>query len=204
MNSRQWRMMALLLSVLAVTAIIAPASLAYIAGVSNTLVNVFTVQNDTPVAAEAQIEISKIIRSEGASTISPQGFAFVLENTETGEQQTLVSDAAGKASGTLRVTAAGTQVYRLYERNDARKYVSYSTDVHEVVVQAAVEQSNQIGLDITIDGNTAEKIAASFVNLYSPVDVPFTGDSTPLMAYTLLAGISMALLMTLGWRRRKV
>lgn len=199
MNIRRWRVPVLLLSALLLVSALVPATLAFLATESNHITNTFTVDPLTP-SAHVPVQIVKTVTG---GNITPEGFQFALVD-ENANIITLTTDENGEAQTVLTLDAAEhTYIYHLYEVNDHRENVQYSTAVYEIRIHT-VEKDGRIVPEITVNGQSVNRIVAAFENRYlsAASAPPLTGDSTPLALYAALALISGALACTLMRRRQ--
>ncbi len=131
----------------------------------------------TPDDLAVQIDVDKTVSNLGSEEIGPDGFQFILENTATGEQKTVTTDASGRASFTLTYTAADigkTFSYILYEVNDHRAHVSYSTVVYTITAEITLNAEGKLVATMKRDGVEVDDVRASFENTYdyTPGDLP--------------------------------
>ncbi len=203
MKKLSWLVVCLLLCV---SAVALPATLAYIIVESPSLVNTFTVPA-LPSAEEVAVEVRvhKTVLSSGKETIGPQGFHFILENAQTGAQQTITTGVTGYGSLTLAFSEADagkTHSFRLYEVNDGREKVSYSEIVYNLAIAVGFDaQQNVLTAAPSVNGESVKAILAEFENIYAASsDVPATDDAAPVMLWLLALLLSGGALLLL--RRR--
>ncbi len=151
--------------------------------------------------------VEKTVTSTGEDTISPEGFIFQLEDTDTKAKLSAKSDAKGHAAFDLVFTEADlgkTFTYHLTEVNDARPDVTYSTAVHVITVKIGSTADGKLTAAITHNGKAADKVTAAFENIYNYDPPAKTGDTTDLglwLAVMVVTG--SALLLTIFDRKRK-
>ena len=202
------RMAVLIASLLAAAlsaAFLVPSSLAYLWDQTDPVVNTFAPPAGLHEKTTAEIHISKQVISQGNDTISPEGFTFILENAQSGEQLSAVSNAKGEAAFSLSFTGADAGkrfCYSLYELNDQRKNITYSNTVYDVQIQVDFVDHRPLAT-VYLNGRETARCQAAFENLYTPViEPPFTGDSTPEALYALLLLASSGVLWALKKRAK--
>lgn len=175
--------LSLILAVLVALTVVVPATLAYVVERTGTLYNTFQPVGGTdPIYATVEVDITKTVRSMGNQLISPEGFRFHLVDTQSGETFEFVSDAFGKAAGTLAFNALEdadkTYTFRLYEVNDGMKDMRYDKKVHTVTIFVEQDvQTRQLRPQIAVDSVSMDTIAVAFTNVYAPAHLPpLTGD----------------------------
>lgn len=170
-----------------------------------------------PGDAAATIAVKKTVNNTGEETIGPEGFAFRLDNEETGDSFTAISDTGGAAAFILTFTqedAGKTYHYRLTEVDDGREDVTYSDAVYAFEITVVPDESGRLLASVSYDGETVDGLTAEFVNVYagkggtpsSPSDTPKTGDDSPVTVYAVLMAVSTAALIALmavyiRWKR---
>ncbi|MBQ7836702.1 MAG: hypothetical protein IJ389_05555 [Clostridia bacterium] len=160
-----------------------------------------------PEDVKVNLSVDKTVINKGEEEIGPEGFRFILEDTDGGKQIVLVSDKDGNANVELNFSAedAGkTFNYKLHEKNEAKDHVTYDTNVYDISVEIILnEMDNVLETAITVNGKTAEAVECAFENIYdyTPPSAPPTGDSmiTPI----ILFGASAAILVCLFVTRKK-
>lgn len=197
MKTRRWRIVVLLLSAVVALGAMVPAALAFMAAQTPPIINTFTADGFSS-AAQVPVQVVKTI---AGGNLTPAGFAFALED-ESGHVITLTTGEDGTASTVLRLsTPNSTLRYQLYEINDGRAGVCYSTAVYDIIIRTPVEDG-YIAPEITVNGESVRQICAAFENAYVPtITPPLTGDSTPLLLYAALMLASAAALCALMRRR---
>ncbi|MBQ7095702.1 MAG: hypothetical protein IJN80_04580 [Clostridia bacterium] len=136
--------------------------------------NVYTPK---PEDIKVHFQVEKKITQKGSETIGPEGFEFLLENTETHEKFTLKSDGLGKAVFTLgygEEDLGKTYSYKLSEINTGKEYVTYSTAEYLITVAISMGENNQLIATLTNNSGAAEQIIAAFENIYD-----YTPDPQP-------------------------
>ena len=139
--------------------------------------------------------MNKKVKNIGVSSIGPDGFEFVLENTISGEKQALKSDENGKAVFTLPFTVADaskTYTYKLFETNDGMTGVTYDTKVYDISIAITLSSDNKLVSTITMDGETVNNVIARFENTYytDRTTEPSTGDNSNITFWFIMMIIS--------------
>ena len=145
---------------------------------NNTFVPVIPDPEDITV----KIFVDKTVNNTGTSSIGPEGFEFVLENTESGEKRALKSDENGDAVFSLPFTSADagkTFTYKLSEKNGKMTGVTYDTKVYDISVYVVLGEDNKLIAGVSINGQITENPVAEFVNTYHAKlpDTPPTSDN---------------------------
>lgn len=193
----------LLISVAAVVAFVVPVTLAYIFDKTEPVVNTFVPPQGLNEQTAANIQVLKKVTNTGKEEIGPGGFKFVLENTATGEQQTVESDFKGNAAFTIPYagTDAGkTFFYSVYEINDGRENVTYSEKVYAIQVDVEMMEDKPVAR-VYLDGVETANCQVQFENLYGALEPPDTGDQGLLWVYGALLIVSFAALMVILRRK---
>lgn len=163
--------------------------------VSVTFNNAFLPAVPDPEDIVVNIAVDKIVKNTGTATISPEGFEFVLENTESGEKITLNTDANGKELFALPFTAedAGkTFTYKLSETDKRLKGVTYDKKVYDIHITVTLGGDNKLVASITVDGKTVTNVVAKFENIYygENPNFPQTGDNSNTAFWFLMMLVS--------------
>ena len=169
---------------------------------------VFTnVYTPKPADLPITVQVSKTVKNIGKETIGPEGFTFVLEeNTDAKVEAT--TDESGKAVFNLTATEdmiGHTFKLKLYEKNNGKAHVTYSTDVHEITVTIRLGSDNKLVADLTVDGKDVKDVNVAFENVYDYTvpATPVTGDSTPVvLLFSILAVSAMALAAAVIFRKK--
>lgn len=155
------------------------------------------------------VTVTKTVKNTGKETMSPEGFSFLLENTDTGEKITRKTDANGNTVFSLGFSAADvdkTYSYKLTEVNDGKANVTYSAAVYNFRISLKLGDDHQLAATITVDGKPVESLAAAFENIYGPgagADSPDTGDHSNLQLYIAMSAASAAAIALLLVFRKK-
>lgn len=169
---------------------------------------VFTnVYTPRPADLDFTFQVQKTVKNIGKETIGPEGFTFVLEEN-TGAKVEATTDKDGKAS--FQLTAIEEMIghtfkLKLYEKNDGKANVTYSTAVYEITVTIRLGSDNKLVADLTVDGKATEQVNVAFENTYDYTipATPHTGDSTPVvLLFSLLAISGMALAAAVIFRKK--
>lgn len=169
---------------------------------------VFTnVYTPKPADLPLTVQVQKNVKNVGKETIGPEGFTFVLEESADSKIEA-TTDKDGKA--TFQLTATEDMIgevfkLKLYEKNDGKAHVTYSTAVHEITVTIRLGSDNKLVADLTVDGKATEQVNVAFENVYDYTipATPHTGDSTPVvLLFSLLAVSGMALAAAVVFRKK--
>ena len=135
-----------------------------------------------------KINVDKTVKNTGSSSISPAGFEFVLENTVSGDKQTLKTDENGDAVFSLPFAFADvdkTFTYKLSEINNGMAGVTYDTKIYDISIAITLSNDNELVASITMDGEKVNKAIATFENIYhtelpapDDISVVITADKT--------------------------
>ena len=206
MKNRRWLLVsALLLCVVTMAAAALPGTVAYIAGRANTVKNTFRIEYLPPKDITVPVRVHKTVECMGEDVIGPAGFAFQLENKETGKVVTMSSREDGWATTDLIFTAddvGKTYRYCLRELNGGREFVTYDEKVYDITVSLQLNEEHEMSAVLTIDGAEVNALKAEFVNLYQVMDIPETGDSAQPLMWLLMLIISAAGLVVLQRNER--
>lgn len=181
----------------------------------------------TPADGDVSVDIAvkKTVKNTGTDTIGPEGFDFVLENTDTNEKAMVQSDEDGQAVFRLLFTdddAEHTYHYKLYEEAGHRKGVVYSDAVYKLEITVAKDSGGALAAKVSCDGEPVGTFTAEFVNTYEGaegeksggedgetggpdvihtdqhmVEEPRTGDESNLILWIVLIVVSAAVLLGL-------
>ena len=169
---------------------------------------VFTnVYTPKPADLPLTFTVNKTVKNIGKETIGPEGFTFVLEETEDAKIEA-VTGKDGKATFDLMVSEGmigETFQLKLYEKNDGKKNVTYSTAVYEITVAVRLGADNKLVADLTVNGKAAEQVDVAFENVYDYTvpATPYTGDNTSVVALFSLLGVSaLALAAAVIFRKK--
>ncbi len=170
-----------------------------------------TFKPSVPEDKSVHISVTKRVNNKGSYKRTPEGFEFVLVNTETAEEQTLKTDANG--DGKLKVILSEenidkTLIFKLYEKNNEEKGVTYDSKVYTVEIKPYLNEDYEISADFFVDGNKTNEINAEFTNICNidnPV-VPDTGMDKSVyfwMVLAFLSGTSCIVILIADRRERK-
>lgn len=118
---------------------------------------------------DVQITAKKTVKNIGDFEISPEGFTFVLTNTETGIQQNRLSDKYGDVVFNLKYThddVNKTFYYTLEELDDRREYVTYSTLTYNVTVDVHFNEQDKLSATVKVNDKAQTELIPSFENIY--------------------------------------
>lgn len=158
---------------------------------NNTFIPVVSEPDDIIV----NIGVNKTVKNTGVSSIGPDGFEFVLENTISGEKQALKSDQNGKAVFVLPFTATDvgkTYTYKLFEIDNGITGVTYDTEVYDISIVITLSGDNKLVSTITMDGKAVNDVIARFENTYyiDQTTAPPTGDDSNITFWFIMMIIS--------------
>ncbi|MBE5801325.1 MAG: LPXTG cell wall anchor domain-containing protein [Clostridiales bacterium] len=194
-----WRVLALLLCVVAAVATGLPSTVAYIADRTNTIHNIFRVEYLPPQDISVPVRVHKTVLSMSDEEISPAGFVFHLMNKDTGVITEMTSLSDGWATVNLPFTAEDVGknfCYHLYELNDGQKYIIYDDSVYDICITLKLDAHHEIVAEFTLNGESTTEIVAEFENICDYYDIPNTGDHAwPLLWTALLLLSSMGLVL---------
>ena len=150
------------------------------------------------------IVVNKTVKNTGSSSIGPNGFEFILENTVSAEKKALESDKNGKAVFVLPFTAADigkTYTYKLFETNQGIVGVDYDTKVYNISITIALDSDDKLNATVTMDGKKVNTVVAKFQNTYhgdNPVAPP-TGDNsnTTLWYFVMLVSCTVCVVLVI-------
>jgi len=167
-----------------------------------------------PEASDLQMSIGvfKRIDNTGTEFIGPENFEFILENQDSKAKSSVKSDASGNAEFVMTYTeedAGKVFTYKLYERNDGRENVTYSTAAFEMSVEIVLNEHHELTAVLKQNGQEVNQLHAEFVNVYhknaeaepspgpSLPEAPNTGDDSQIELYALMSALSLLLLVLL-------
>ena len=141
------------------------------------------------------IAVKKTVKNTGNTSIGPDGFEFILENTVSGEKQMLRSDENGNAVFNVPFTASDdgkTYLYKLYENNNGINGITYDTRVYEISVAIGVDSGNKLTAMTTVNGKKVDKAVAEFENIYylEQSAPPSTGDNSNVIFWFVMLMVS--------------
>ena len=179
----------------------------YIVTSSNSAANTFVPSASEPEDITVTIEVVKKMKNTGTLSIAPAGFAFVLENTASGEKKTLETDQNGVGAFTLGFTSADAEklyTYKLWETNDGREGVTYDTRVYDISVDICSETDGKPTATVTVNGKATEKAVLEFINTYHTPNggATKTGDNSNGLFWLILAIFSGGICLLLITRSR--
>lgn len=189
------RRLALLVSLIILLVSTVNTTFGFIVTKTESIVNTFVPAVSEIDSLEVNIIVNKSIKNTGVSSISPAEFEFVLENTVSGENQTVKSDENGKAVFKLlfTITDVGkTYTYKLFETNDGMNGVTYDTTVYDISVFIDIDTNDELITTTTLNGEVVENIIVEFENIYNnehPIAPP-TGDNNNITFWLIMMIIS--------------
>ncbi len=163
-----------------------------------TFTNVYTPK---PADISVDIDVKKTVINKGSEKIGPEGFEFVLENTESGEKQSVMSDANGRARFSLGYSeddAGKTYTYKLTEVDGGRVNVQYSNAEYEVGVEILLNENNELVAVITLNGNRTDGAVAEFENVYDYSGEGEKDTQSPKTGYNKNIALLFALMFVSG------
>ena len=118
---------------------------------------------------DVKITAKKTVKNIGDFEISPEGFTFVLTNTETRVEQNRLSDKYGDVVFELKYTTndvGKTYSYTLEEFDDRREYVTYSTAIYYVDVEVLFDQNDKLSALVKVNDRLQSEMTPTFENIY--------------------------------------
>jgi pilin isopeptide linkage protein len=125
------------------------------------------------------------------------------------EKHFAVSDVDGKATFNLVFSESDigkTYSYKVYEVNDGRENVEYSTVVYDVTISITLGDDNKLYATVTKGEETVDKAVCEFENIYNETPPAKPGDSAKTVLWTIALGISafgFAATMYYGKRKKE-
>lgn len=102
--------------------------------------------------------------------------------------------------GSVTYTAAGVYTYKIYEKSGSSACFAYDKSVYTVTDTVVLNGTALVSTRaITKAGSTEQYTIPEFVNIYTPV--PDTGDSTGIVAFSILSGIAFIITIILIKKR---
>lgn len=155
-----------------------------------------------PADLTVPVQIRKTVDNKGTATLSPKGFVFALYR-DGKEISRATTDENGLAAMELTLTAqdlqAQTVSYQIKEIDTGLADVTYSTQTYTVDVKLTQNTDGTLAAELTVNGQSAERITAQFVNVYSPSSTPKTGDgSKPVMLIAMMGGSALCVVVLLA------
>lgn len=153
-----------------------------------------------PTPIKVPIRIEKTIENKGDIKLGTEGFEIVLENLDTGEMLSALTNTDGSAMFELSFTKDDIDKeyrYKLYETHAGKKGMTYDDTEYDVVI--TIERSEDNKLVASINGFAAESFVASFHNIYkmSEGTGPATGDVAQISYGFVMMIVSAATLIAL-------
>lgn len=163
--------------------------------ISVTFNNAFVPAAPEPEDIVVNIDVDKTVKNTGATSISPEGFEFVLENTVSGEKITLITAANGKARFTLPFTAEDdgkSFTYKLFEIDTGMQGVTYDQKVYNIHITVTLGEDNKLVANVTVDGKIVTNAVTTFENTYheEKPGFPQIGDNINVAFWFLMALVS--------------
>ena len=124
---------------------------------------------------ELNITSQKTIKNTGDYEIGPEGFTFILTNTDTNTTTQRLSTDSGITLFGITYTKEDigkTYNYTLHELNDNKNNVTYSDKVYKIQVEIILNSEDKLQAKLRLDGEEVDNIKATFENIYHKVDVP--------------------------------
>lgn len=120
-----------------------------------------------------KLDVINKVKNIGDYTLSPEGFEYVLVNTETGEEIKLKTDANGKLTYDLNYTEndiGKTFNYIIKVVNDGKENVTYTDKEYQVTVKVDLDENNKLFHTIYVDGVETTNTQFEFENIYDKSD----------------------------------
>ncbi|MBE6145492.1 MAG: hypothetical protein E7171_02610 [Firmicutes bacterium] len=124
---------------------------------------------------ELNITSQKTIKNTGDYEIGPEGFTFILTNTDTNTTTQRLSTDSGITLFGITYTKEDigkTYNYTLHELNDNKNNITYSDKVYKIQVEIILNSEDKLQAKLRLDGEEVDNIKATFENIYHKVDVP--------------------------------
>ena len=138
-----------------------------------------TFKPPVPKDKSVHISVTKLVNNKGGYNRSPEGFEFVLFNSETAEEYTAKADANGDAKIEINLSnedVDNTLVFKLYEKNCEEKGVTYDTTVYTVEIKPYLNEDYEIVADFFVDGVKTDWVNVEFTNICD-IDKPVIPDT---------------------------
>lgn len=141
------------------------------------------------------ISVIKTVKNKGSYKRNPEGFEFILQNTQSGEKYTFKTDANGDGKTQIIITKDDidkTLIYNLYENKGDEKGVSYDQTVYEVVIKPYLTEDYKIAAACFVNGDEVGIVAPCFENVcdIDKPNVPATGSDKNIYFWMILAFLS--------------
>ena len=159
---------------------------------ANTEELVFT-NTFVPGTLEVKVPVTKTVENNGTGAMGPDGFKFVLKDTEGNVVAEAQSNAEGLAELLLsyNLDGIGTHIYTLSEVNTGVTGVTYDVNTYTVTVVVVQEADGQLKAQAAITDAAGQIVEqAAFVNSYTPPVTPPTGDMSAPQVYVAVFHIS--------------
>lgn len=175
---------------------------------TNSIVNTFV-----PIDSEIEniglsITVNKAVNNLSEDTIGPDGFEFVLENTENGEKTLATTNKEGVAVIVLEYTSddIGKDFsYKLFETEAGMPGVLYDKSVYDIAVSVYLNSENKLDTQVIMNGEAVDTPVARFVNVYHNGDyvIPPTKDNSKIKILLALVVLSSASCILFSLARKK-
>lgn len=116
-----------------------------------------------------KLNVLNQVKNIGDYTLSPEGFEYVLVNTDTGEEIKLKTNSEGKLTYDLNYTEndiGKTFNYIIKVINDGKEYVTYTDKEYQVTVNVNLDENNKLFHTIYVDGVETTDTQFEFENIY--------------------------------------
>lgn len=116
-----------------------------------------------------KLDVINTILNTGDYELSPEGFTFVLVNTDTNEEIKLVTNSEGKLIFDLNYTEndiGKTFNYVLKIVNDGKEYVTYSDKEYNISIKVDLNENNELFKTIYVDNLETTDTTFEFENIY--------------------------------------
>ena len=124
---------------------------------------------------DINITTQKVVRNTGDYEIGPEGFTFILTNTDTNTTTQRLSTDSGITLFGMTYTKEDigkTYNYTLHEVNDNQTNVVYSDKVYKIQVEIVLNKEDKLQAKLRLDGEEVDSVKAVFENIYHRVDIP--------------------------------
>lgn len=174
---------------------------------------VFSNKFKPPVAPDniaVPITVNKTVINKGKYERGPEDFEFILE-WENGDKEIFKSDKDGIANTDITMNKehiGETLEFRVYEKNNGEKGVTYDTKVYTFAVTVESDEENKLKAIVIINNEETEKIQLGFENVCDMDKhiVPDTGDNSVYwwMLLALLSGSACVVLIVSARKYKEV
>ena len=134
--------------------------------------NRFKIENVEDI--EIKLTSHKTVKNIGDYEIGPEGFTFILTNTDTNQTRSLLSNDDGITifgETYTKEDIGKTYNYTIHEYNDNKINVTYSDKVYNIQVKIILDQEDKLKAIYKVDGEDKEYVKVEFENIYNKINV---------------------------------